>query len=216
MDGTQRPTNKPSSLCPLNQRPTDSRKDIPAAATKSNFDFFDAVIEYPFEAKITLRSTTIRFFDPAGPCLTEPASRCSYSRERTERQDAGSARLPILFTNTEVPSRRGSTGAYSMNTGSRISLVVWTSLTSRSHACNDTSTIRNVAPMPSSVARLLADYDHSGNSKKIGCVGVSRESSDGFWRNIIKEKRYRFEGSFRNPISGDEFHFDIIFLANFG
>ena len=44
IDGTHNPTKSPSSLWPLNQRPTDNRNEIPAAAIKSSFDLFIAVI----------------------------------------------------------------------------------------------------------------------------------------------------------------------------
>ncbi len=54
IDGTQRPTNAPSSLLPENQREMENRNDAPAATTKPAFEicslvmFFFLVLMYFF------------------------------------------------------------------------------------------------------------------------------------------------------------------------
>jgi len=56
MDGTHIPTNTPSSRCPLNQRPTDSKNDRKAATKNSSFPrdrlFIDNTLSMPLAGQV--------------------------------------------------------------------------------------------------------------------------------------------------------------------
>ena len=66
------------------------------------------------------------------------------------------------------------------------------------------ATVANAA-----MARLRSRGRHS---KKIRGMGVVGESSYGCRRDVIEEKRNRFERSSRYAIPCNELHFDVIFL----
>jgi len=56
IEGTQRPTNKPSSLLPENHSETENRNDAPAAMTKPSFAILNLLMINPLLSSRSLRT----------------------------------------------------------------------------------------------------------------------------------------------------------------